>query len=95
MHRMVEVERKIFPGMYIGATSYLWLDLSRDFPGGPAVKNCLPVQGMQVQSLVVEVRFHLLRGIEAPKTAATEPTHHSEKILGAATKIQWSQKLIN
>ena len=53
------------------------------------------MQGTQVQSLVREVRFHLLRGIEAPKTATTEPTHHSENILGAATKIQWSQKLIN
>ena len=27
-----------------------------DFPGGPLVKTVLPVQGMQVQSLVGELR---------------------------------------
>ena len=32
----------------------------RDFPGGPVVKTMLPVQKMQVQSLVRELRSHIL-----------------------------------
>ena len=33
--------------------------LSWDFPGGPVVKICIPVQGTWVQSLVRELRFHV------------------------------------
>ena len=32
-----------------------------DFPGGPVVRICLPVQGTQVQSLVGDLRSHMLR----------------------------------
>ena len=35
---------------------------SRDFPGGPVVKNCPPLQGMQVRSLVRELRSHMPQG---------------------------------
>ena len=34
----------------------------RDFPGGPASKNCLAMQETQVQSLVRELRSHKLQG---------------------------------
>ena len=30
-----------------------------DFPGGPGVDSVLPVQGVWVPSLVVELRFHI------------------------------------
>ena len=33
-----------------------------DFPGGPVVRICLPVQGTQVQSLVRELRLCVLQG---------------------------------
>ena len=35
---------------------------NRDFPGGPVAKTALPMQGVQVQSLVVELRSHMPRG---------------------------------
>ena len=41
----------------------------RDFPGGPAVKKLLlPMQGVQVQSLVGELRFHVLWGVAKKKS---------------------------
>ena len=36
--------------------------MSRDFAGGPVVKNYLPMQDAQVRSLVGEPRFHILWG---------------------------------
>ena len=30
-----------------------------DFPGGPVVKTAFPLQGVQVQSLVGELRSHM------------------------------------
>ena len=32
-----------------------------DFPSGPVVKTVLPLQGAWVQSLVQELRFHMLQ----------------------------------
>ena len=38
--------------------------MDRDFPGGPLVKTLeLPIQGAQVQSLVRELRAHMLQGM--------------------------------
>ena len=33
----------------------------RDFPGGPAADSTLPVQGVWVQSLVRELRSHIVQ----------------------------------
>ena len=63
----------------------------RDFPGGPVVKNPLPMQGTRVRSLVGELRSHMpwgnyahapqLLSMEAttrePACRNKEPTHHS------------------
>ena len=35
----------------------------RDFPGGPAVDSTLPLPGVQVQSLVRELRSYILHGM--------------------------------
>ena len=35
---------------------------SRDFSGGPSVKNPPSMLGTRVQSLVAELRFHMLGG---------------------------------
>ena len=48
----------------------------REVPGGPVVGIHLPVQGTWVQSLVGELRPHMLPGNQA-HTTATEPTQHS------------------
>ena len=38
-----------------------------DFPGGPAVKTVLPLQGTWVQSLVGELRSHMPRSTAKKK----------------------------
>ena len=42
-------------------TSKTWV--CRDFPEGPVVKTLLPLQGVRVQTLVRELRFHVLLGV--------------------------------
>ena len=44
-----------------------------DFPGGPVVKTLPSMQGVQVQSLVTELRSHM--------RAAKKPKHKTEAIL--------------
>ena len=46
-----------------------------DLPSGPVVKNPLPMQGIQVQSLVGELRSHILRGNQAWVPQLEKPTH--------------------
>ena len=36
---------------------------TKDFPGGPVVKTVLPLQGARVQSLVMELKFHMPHGV--------------------------------
>ena len=38
-----------------------------DFLGGPAVKSALPMQGVQVQSLVGELRSHIAHAVAKKK----------------------------
>ena len=40
---------------------------TRDFPGGPAVKAGLPVQGARIQSLVRELRSYVPHGMAKKK----------------------------
>ena len=63
---------------------------SRDFPCGTVARNCRAVQGVWVQSLVRELRHHMLWSycthapqLDCPRAAT--------KILQAATKIQCRQ----
>ena len=51
-----------------GPGSYRFKKLPRrDFPGGPVVKTLLPMQGVRVRSLVLELRSHLLHGVSKNK----------------------------
>ena len=45
----------------VGGKNALKISPWGDFPGGPVVKTELPMQGLQVQSLVGELRFYMLR----------------------------------
>ena len=69
---------------------------SRDFPGGPVVKNPLAMQGMQVRSLVRELRSHMPQATKAytpqlersPHGATIDPI---TKSLRDTAKTQCSQ----
>ena len=63
---------------------------SRDFPCGTVARNCLAVQGVWVQSLVRELRHHMLWSYctHAPQLDCPQA---ATKILQAASKIQCSQ----
>ena len=89
-HRKINLAIFIFDLNFVG-----W-----DLPGGPVVKKkkktktCLPAQGMQVWSLVRELRVHTLQSNsvhalqpQSPWTAATEP--HVLQIPCPATREAW------
>ena len=44
-----------------------------DFPGGPAAKTVLPIQGAQIRSLVQELRSHML--LSAAKKKKSKNKH--------------------
>ena len=46
----------VYSAVFVIATK---LEVSLGFPGDPVVKTVLPLQGTQVQSLVVELRSHM------------------------------------
>ena len=45
---------------------------SQDFPGGPVVRTALPVQGVQVWSLVRELRFRMPWGVAKRKKSNSQ-----------------------
>ena len=57
-----------------------------DFPTGLVVKNCLPMQGIQIQSLVRELRSHMPESNQThvttrePMSSKVDSTRHSEEL---------------
>ena len=53
----------------------------QDFPGGPVVKNLLPMQGVRVRSLVAKLRSHKLHGQKKPEHNRSNIVPNSIKTL--------------
>ena len=53
--------KKIKKLLHLSKWMVAWKWWLLDVPGGPVVKNCLPVQGIQVRSLFRELRSHRLQ----------------------------------
>ena len=55
----VEVASSLWPNSS-GGLGGCWVGGGVEFPGSPVVKTAFPLQGVRVQSLVRELRSHML-----------------------------------